>query len=131
MEIVKSAKGNNMVALNGFLFCKDKQNKNGTFAYKCTDNSCPSRGVLSEDLGNFQLSKPHDHLPDEGKILVLKRRAALKEKVLSQPTKPLKRLYVETFGDIEDSDNFVSEIKIRYDMNVFQTNHMQIHNRIK
>ena len=35
MEIVKSAKGNNMVALNGFLFCK------------CTDNSCPSRGVLS------------------------------------------------------------------------------------
>ena len=74
MEIVQSARGGNLVSLEGFLFCKDKVYKNGTFAYRCVVKTCKARGLLSKDMTEFDGQNIHDHLPDFTKIEVLKRK---------------------------------------------------------
>ena len=49
MEIVKSTRGFNLVSLNGFLYSKIRQYKNGNYAYKCVENNCAASGMLLSD----------------------------------------------------------------------------------
>ena len=49
----KSQRGNDTVALNGYLFSNDTVNKNGAVAFRCVSKTCNSRGVESEGLADF------------------------------------------------------------------------------
>ena len=106
MDVIKSRRGNDMVVNEGYIFSRDKPNKNGTVAFKCTIKSCSSRGVATGDMVNFQQSGEHNHPPDYSKIEIMKRKNELKTKVKEQPTTSLKRLYNEAFADVQENDDF-------------------------
>lgn len=104
MEFISNPRGCDYVALDGFIYSKDKTNKNGSIAYRCMSRSCNSRAVLCSEA--FTVKSFHDHLPDQFKIDMLKKRLTLKKIVKEQPTKPIKRLYTETFCDVPDCDQY-------------------------
>ena len=108
MEVVHSRNGKPLISKNGYVWCRDKTNKNGTIAFRCVVKTCSSRGLASEALDDFDERQPHNHPPDQSKVEIRKRRNTLKIAVLEQPTAPMKRLYNQAFADVEDDDNVVN-----------------------
>ena len=54
MERIKSVRHKDWIALNNYLYLKDKDNKCGTTAFRCITKTCSVRGVL--DIAGDNLS---------------------------------------------------------------------------
>ena len=69
-EKLKSQRGCNKIAHDGYLYTKEKDARSGTRSYwRCQDRQCPGRGILSECL--FSVTKDHVHGPSAADIEVI------------------------------------------------------------
>lgn len=109
MEYIESSRGHRLLVHEGYIYGKDRANKNGSIAYKCRDRTCKGRAVVSmvDNVERCEVKQDHTHPPNNQEIEVTKRKNQLKKDVLERPTSPMKRLYVDAFGDVEDGDHTV------------------------
>ncbi|XP_076816250.1 uncharacterized protein LOC143462093 [Clavelina lepadiformis] len=96
MEFISSEKGKRKLALNGFMYVRDKT-KNGVTYWRCEDYlKCKSRVSTTEDDSLKRAPSEHSHPPNPARVIVARAKASMRNRAVNSDERTSNIIQSET-----------------------------------
>ncbi|CAK8697796.1 unnamed protein product [Clavelina lepadiformis] len=96
MEFISSEKGKRKLALNGFMYVRNKT-KNGVTYWRCEDYlKCKSRVSTAEDDSLMRTPSEHSHPPNPARVIVARAKASMRDRAVKSDERTSNIIQSET-----------------------------------